>query len=79
MTVKVTRRVTIVGEPTAGGHFGEYIELPAGSTMFLPTGRTIDPRTNQGWGRTRLEPDVAVPARDALNKALQLIRERLSG
>lgn len=47
--------------------------------MFLPTGRTIDPRTNQGWGRTRLEPDVAVPARDALNKALQLIRERLSG
>jgi DNA-binding MarR family transcriptional regulator len=77
--LRINRKVTIVGEPTAGGgHFGEFIELPGGFTMFLPVGRTFDPRTNQGWERTGLQPDVAVPAREALNKALELIRDSVT-
>jgi C-terminal processing protease CtpA/Prc len=73
--LRINRKVTIVGERTGGGgHFGDFIELPGGFTLFLPVGRTFDPRTNQGWDKTGLEPDVAVPAREALDKALELIR-----
>jgi C-terminal processing protease CtpA/Prc len=73
--LRINRKVTIVGEPTAGGgHFGEFVDLPDGFRMFLPRGRTYDPRTNEGWEATGLPPDVPVPAARALAKALELIR-----
>ncbi len=64
-------RITIVGEPTAGGgHFGDVIPLPGGFSMFLPRGRTYDPRTNKGWEATGIQPDVRVPYERALETAL---------
>ncbi|HJU75398.1 MAG TPA: S41 family peptidase [Gemmatimonadaceae bacterium] len=75
--LKTAGRVTVVGERTAGGgHFGRIIPLVAGYTMFLPVGRTYDPRSNQGWEAQGIVPDVEVNQEDALERALELIRNR---
>jgi C-terminal processing protease CtpA/Prc len=69
-------RVTIVGEPTGGGgHFGGIIRLTGDYSMFLPRGRTFNPRTNKGWEAEGIQPDVAVPYEGALAKALELARK----
>jgi DNA-binding MarR family transcriptional regulator len=73
--LKAQGRVTIVGEPTGGGgHFGDVVSLPHGFAMFLPRGRTFDPRTNEGWEATGIQPDVAVPYDQALATAIARIR-----
>jgi C-terminal processing protease CtpA/Prc len=75
--LKAQGRVTIVGEPTAGGgHFGDVVALPDGFSMFLPRGRTFDPRTNVGWEASGIQPDVAVPYDQALATAIARIRRR---
>jgi len=73
--LKAQQRITIVGEPTGGGgHFGDIVSLPDGFSMFLPRGRTFDPRTNAGWEVTGIQPDVAVPYAEALATAIARIR-----
>ena len=75
--LKAAGRVTIVGERTAGGgHFGRVIPLVAGYSMFLPVGRTYDPRTNEGWQAEGIAPDIEVAQEQALERALELIRSR---
>jgi len=75
--LKAQRRVTIVGERTGGGgHFGDVVTLPDGFSMFLPRGRTFDPRTNESWEATGIQPDVAVPYDQALATAIERIRRR---
>ena len=75
--LKAAGRITIVGERTAGGgHFGRVIPLVAGYSMFLPVGRTYDPRTNEGWQAEGIAPDVEVAQEQALERTLALIRSR---
>jgi DNA-binding MarR family transcriptional regulator len=75
--LRVNNRVTIVGERTAGGgHFGGFLPLPGGFYMFLPRGRTYDPKTNEGWEAEGLRPDVEVKYEDALRTATALIKRR---
>ncbi len=75
--LKVTGRATLVGERTGGGgHFGRVIPLGEGFQMFLPVGRTYDPRTDKGWEGEGIAPDVDVPQERALERALALIRSR---
>jgi hypothetical protein len=77
--LKATGRVIIVGEQTGGGGlFGRFIPLTEGFSMFLPVGRTYDPRTNEGWEAEGIAPDVAVPEEQAPEKALELARGRVS-
>lgn len=72
--LKAHERITIVGEPTAGGgHFGGVVSLPGGFSMFLPRGRTYDPRTNEGWEATGIQPDIRVPYERALATAMKNI------
>jgi DNA-binding MarR family transcriptional regulator len=74
--LKAHNRITIVGEPTAGGgHFGDVVPLPGGFSMFLPRGRTYDPRTNKGWEATGIQPDVRVAYERALETARALARK----
>lgn len=40
---------------------------------FVPNGRTFDPDTGIGWEGSGIEPDIAVPADDALAEALRLV------
>ena len=67
------KRVTIVGEPTAGGgHFGGFVQLTPGFSVFLPRGRTFNPATHEGWEAEGLQPDISVPYAKALATALEL-------
>lgn len=73
LSLKRTHRATLVGEATGGGaHFGGMIPLGNGYAAFVPVGRTFDPSTGQSWEGTGVAPDVAVPADQALAKALEL-------
>jgi hypothetical protein len=68
-------RATIVGETTGGGaHPGRVVSLPHGLSVFIPSGRAINPITGTNWEGTGVTPDVAVPAGDALETALRLAR-----
>lgn len=70
--MKTTGRATLVGETTRGaGHYA-----PPGQRVndkfaaFVPVGRPYDPKTGRGWEGTGVEPDVKVPADEALVEAL---------
>lgn len=74
LALKLTGRATIIGETTGGaGHFGKIVDLPGGYTAFIPIGRPFDPSTGEGWEGTGVEPNVSVPAGDALIVALRQI------
>ncbi|MGH9903057.1 MAG: S41 family peptidase [Pyrinomonadaceae bacterium] len=68
--LKNLKRATIVGETTGGGaHPGRGVRLSEHFGMFLPTGRAISPITKTNWEGTGVEPDVKVPADQALKTA----------
>jgi retinol-binding protein 3 len=74
-SLRVTGRAIVVGEPTGGGgHFGTGRSLPHGFQMFLPVGRTYDPRTDKGWEAEGIQPDIEVPYGDALETAIAQIQ-----
>jgi C-terminal processing protease CtpA/Prc len=75
LSLKRTKRATLVGETTRGaGHYGGMVPLDETFTYaaFIPVGRTFDPDTGEGWEGTGVKPDIAVPADQALDKALEL-------
>ena len=60
-----------VGEKMAGAsHFGDIADLGGGYEMFLPMGRTFNPRTGIGFEAQGISPDVPATADQALNAAL---------
>jgi C-terminal processing protease CtpA/Prc len=76
LALKRTHRATLVGETTRGaGHYGGVIPIGKRFAAFIPVGRTYDPETNWDWEGKGVSPDVAVPADQALDKALELARE----
>jgi hypothetical protein len=73
LALKRTGRATLVGETTGGGaHFGGMVPMGDDYIAFVPVGRTFDPATGKSWEGTGVAPDVAVPADQALAKALEL-------
>lgn len=71
--LQTRKRATIVGETTGGGaNPGRGVPLPYDLTVFVPTGRAINPITKTNWEGVGVKPDVAVPAADALDVALRL-------
>jgi len=72
LAMKITGRATLVGDATRGaGHYGDEIELTEGFSMFIPYGDTVDPKTGKGWEGGGVTPDIAVPAKDALDTVLE--------
>ena len=68
--LKSLKRATIVGETTGGGaHPGRVRPLGDRFSMFVPTGRSINPVTKTNWEGTGVSPDVAVQADLALKTA----------
>lgn len=64
------KRATLVGETTGGGaNPGDFIAIAEGFAAFIPTGRSINPVTKTNWEHVGVQPDVAVPAGDALRTA----------
>jgi retinol-binding protein 3 len=68
--LKVLKRATLIGETTGGGaNPGEGFPVAPFFQCFIPTGRAINPTTGTNWEGTGVEPDIKVPARDALRVA----------
>nr|WP_314895893.1 S41 family peptidase [uncultured Flavobacterium sp.] len=77
--LKSLKRATIIGEVTGGGANpgGDQI-INDRFVIFIPFGRAINPITNTNWEETGVQPDIKVPAIEALSVAQQKILENLS-
>jgi hypothetical protein len=68
--LKVLKRATLVGETTAGGaNPGRTQRLSDHFSVFVPTGRAINPVTKTNWEGVGVVPDVRVAADSALTVA----------
>jgi hypothetical protein len=68
--LKTLKRATIVGETTGGGaNPGGGNRLSEHFVAFIPVGRAVNPITKTNWEGTGVEPDVKVPADQALHVA----------
>jgi hypothetical protein len=75
--LKVLKRATIVGETTGGGaHPVGGQRINDHFMIGVPFARAVNPITKTNWEGTGVEPDVKVPALDALSTALKLISEK---
>jgi len=78
--IKHLKRGTVIGEVTAGGaNPGGLVYLNAHFAAFIATGRAINPVTGTNWEGVGVEPDVRVPADEALKTAQIEALTRLIG
>ncbi|HET7187772.1 MAG TPA: S41 family peptidase [Gemmatimonadaceae bacterium] len=71
--LKTLKRATIVGETTGGGaHPVRGRRVDDHFMIGVPFARAINPITKTNWEGTGVEPDVKVPAADALSTAIKL-------
>jgi len=76
--LKNLKRATIVGETTGGGaHPVRGQRIDEHFMIGVPFARAINPISKTNWEGTRVEPDVKVPAADALATAQKLAVEKL--
>jgi retinol-binding protein 3 len=76
--LQALKRATIVGETTGGGaNPGGPVPLPGNFSIFVPTGRPINPITKTNWEGVGVQPDVVVPPDKALEKAELLELKKL--
>lgn len=74
--LKSRKRAVIVGETTRGGaHPVRSHRIDDHFTIAVPFARAINPITKTNWEGVGVEPDVKVPASEALATALKLIAE----
>lgn len=76
--LKNQKRATIVGETTGGGAH-PVSGHPVGNYFMVgvPFAKSLDPVTKTNWEGTGVEPDVKVPADDALATAEKLAGEKI--
>jgi hypothetical protein len=76
--LKNLKRATIIGETTGGGaHPVSGHRIDAHFMIGVPFARAINPISKTNWEGTGVEPDVKVPAADALATAQKLAAEKL--
>ncbi len=76
--LQARKRATIVGDTTGGGaHPGGSTRLNDHYTMFVPSGRAINPITRTNWEGTGIRPDIAVPSERAKEAAHRAALEAL--
>jgi retinol-binding protein 3 len=74
--LKNLKRATLIGEATGGGaHMVDPQRIDAHFTLIVPFARSISPITHSNWEGVGVEPDVKVPAVEALPEALKRARE----
>ena len=76
--LKNLKRATIVGETTGGGaHPVAGHRIGDHFMIGVPFARAINPISKTNWEGTGVEPDVPVPAAEALSTAEKLAKEKL--
>ncbi len=76
--LKNQKRATIVGQTTGGGAHPVSGHTVADYFMVgVPFAKSLDPVTETNWEGTGVEPDVKVPAADALETAQKLALEKI--
>jgi len=76
-TLQTRKRAVLVGEKTLGGvHPVKYRPLGTHVGVLIPAGRYVDALTGADWAGG-VEPDIAVPAAQALNRAHMLALQKL--
>ena len=71
--LKNLKRPTIVGETTGGGaHRVSGHRIDDHFMIGVPFARAINPISKTNWEGTGVEPDIKVPAAEALNAANEL-------
>lgn len=76
--LKNLKRATIVGENTAGGSV-KTDKIQLGNTDFyisVPVAKSTNPITGKSWEIKGMAPDVEVPAGDAIDAAVAIIKLR---
>jgi len=77
--LKNLKRATLIGEATGGGaHPVSGHRIDAHFMIGVPFARAINPISKTNWEGTGVEPDVKVPAADALATAQKLAAEKLA-
>jgi len=78
--IQSLHRGTIVGESTWGGaNPGQMVRLNDHFGVFIPQGRAMNPYTHTNWEGKGVQPDVAVPADQALKVAqLAIVKDLLA-
>jgi retinol-binding protein 3 len=77
--LKVLKRATIVGEVTGGGaHPVTGHRIDDRFTIGVPFARAINPVTKTNWEGVGVEPDVKVPADEALTTAQALAAKEIA-
>ena len=72
------KRAVIVGETTGGGAHPVSPHVVADYFVVgVPFAKSLDPVTRTNWEGTGVEPDVKVPAEDALETAQKLAMEKI--
>ncbi|HEY0500717.1 MAG TPA: S41 family peptidase [Kutzneria sp.] len=75
-----TGRATIVGETTRGGaHPADRHEIDRHLYLTVPEARAINPKSGTNWEAVGVVPDIALPADQALDHAVELARNSLTG
>ncbi|GAA0280196.1 S41 family peptidase [Cryptosporangium japonicum] len=65
-------RATLIGEPTRGGaHPVDRIQIHPHLRVTIPVARSVSPRTGGNWEGTGVTPHIAVPADQALARAVE--------
>ena len=71
-------RATILGRPTAGAaNPGETFEAIDGFSVFVSTGKPVNPITGTNWEKEGVQPDFDISSADALEHAQILALEHL--
>jgi retinol-binding protein 3 len=79
-TLQQYGRAKIVGEKTAGAGYNNIIvPLGKGLAFSVSYGRPEHPRSGKGWEGVGVEPDIAVPAGEALAAAHKAALRKLIG
>jgi len=77
--LKNLKRATIVGETTGGGaHPVSGHRIDDHFMIGVPFAKAVNPISKTNWEGTGVEPDVKVPAADALATAQKLAAEKLA-
>lgn len=80
-TMKHAGRATVVGEASTGAaNPGGELPLGNGFRVFVSNATPINPITKRNWEGDGVQPDIAVPASDALRRAqIEALQKTLAG